>query len=62
MRELEILDASKAGWRLNMGWPGFRLWVNQIPDMETGKTEGVREGAAKLRGATDIKAAEAIYA
>lgn len=45
-----------------MGEPAFRLWVNQIPDMETGKTEGVREGAAKPREATDVKAAEATCA
>ena len=56
------MDASEAGWRLNVGEPGFRLWVNQIPDTETGKTEGVREGAAKPREATDIKAAEATSA
>lgn len=45
-----------------MGEPGFRLWVNQIPDMETGKTEEVREGAAKPGEATDIKVAEATSA
>lgn len=48
------MQARPEGGR-NMGEPGFRLWVNQIPDMETGKNEGVREGAAKSR---DGRAAE----
>lgn len=51
------MQARPEGGR-NMGEPGFRLWVNQIPDMETGKNEGVREGAAKSRDGRAIRAAE----
>lgn len=45
--QLKILNGSKAGWSLNMDEPGLSLWVNQIPDTELVKTEGVKEGAAK---------------
>lgn len=41
-----------------MSEPGFSLWVNQISDMETDETEGMKEGAANPKEVREVKAAE----